>query len=686
MYLCRADGAYVLCHQAQGRPIAELLPPVIVENGAEASAAGAFSWKDRAECLGNGLFRITHKIANLSPRRRRIQFVTQARTMFAPQRYIIPCVMYNGNAWGGRNSPKGLTKDGQPWVFAYDRTGIPSCTLTENAEVGFALFASAQNRESLRTGCSIVAADGEYLHRIHYPVVEAPVTYSGKNRMTEHYEELIDLAPGAQFAMIFFLWACEPMWPDYAMANLLDRMPEVFPYAHEPIFTPQRVWELGIAFLTRLIHEDDAGRTLMIAGVDTKLSCLQSGHGGAKITREEMLRLMRLPEYNTYGFHREIYEIGWAGQGFLATRMLLKDALDHGDDAKAELLIASLHNWTARQLENGMVLPHFERYKTYEAVLAAGDQEKLDDPCQGYLPDVCNLGWGASEMSKLYLLLKAHGRVHPEFLRFAVRICDFFVDHFDDEIGYGKTWTLSGQPVDGTGTVGGFLIPALIDTWRVTRDPRYLESAKRAMDFYYARDLDRFQCTAGAIDCQSVDKETSYPFVTAALDLYEITGDGIWLERARKAAYYFFSWAFQYDALYPDQSDFARLGYYTSGGTAISAEHHAIDPWGALLCAEFVRLARFTGDDLWLLRARMMWINSLYGITANEGDLVHGLARPLGSQNEGFFQARWTKYRPDCEERGHFNDWLVAWVSCWRLTALDRLLTVAGEADWSLLE
>lgn len=683
MYLCKTAEGYTLLSAPERRVIAQLLPPVIVENGVEQAVTEDFSWRDRLDSLGDGLFRVTRKVANLSEKRRRLQIINQVKTCFQPADYIIPCVMYNGNEWGGRNSPKGLTRDGQPWVFAYDRTGIPSCTLTENADFGFALFASARDKESLRTGCSIVRDGQEFIHRIHYPVVEAPVSYSGKNKMTGRYDEYIDLAPGAQFAMTFHLWACEPMWEHYATANLLNRMPEVFPYTHEPIFTPKRVWELGIAYLTRLIH-DYEGRTLIIAGFDTKLSRLQAGHAGAKMTKEEMLHLLSLPEYNTYGFNREIYEIGWAGQEFLSTRMLLKDAFAKGDGAKVDLLIGSLHNWTEKQLENGMVLPHFERYKTYEAVLAAGDKEKLDDPCQGYLPDACNLGWGASEMSKIYMLLRSKGREHSEFLQFATRICDFFIDHFDEKVGYGKTWTLSGQPVDGTGTVGGFMITGLIDTWKVTGNPRYLESAKHAMEFYYTRDLDKFLCTAGAIDCQSVDKETSYPFVVASLDLYEITQEPIWLERALKAAYYFFSWAFQYDAIYPDSSDFARFGYYTSGGTAISAEHHAIDPWGALLCAEFVRLAKMTGDSNWIIRSRMMWVNSLYGITANEGDVVHGLARPLGSQNEGFFQARWTKYRPDCEERGHFNDWLVAWVTCWRLTALDRLTTVAGEDDWSL--
>lgn len=682
-YLCKHGAAFAVSCQPNGEVVAQLMPPIMLEQGNEKTLDEEFSWYDQTEDLGKGLFRVVRKVVNCSSVNRRLQLIVQARTLFAPKRYLIPCVMYNGNQWGSRNSPKGLTYHGESWVFAYDRTGIPSCTLTENERMGFALFASAQNQESLRSSCSL-CKDGEmFLHRIVYPVMEAPVSYSGKNTMTERYDEYLTLAPGEQFVCTFYMFACVPEWENYACAALLDRIPEVFPYRHEPVLPPQRVWELGIAYLEQLIHQYE-GRTLMIAGMDTHLSRLQSGHMGAHITSEEMMALMKKPEYNTYGFNRVIYEIGWAGQGFLSTRLLMMDALHKGNEERVALLVDSLENWVEKQRENGMVLPHFERYKAYEEAVCRGLEEKVNDPCQGYFPDVCNLGWGASEMSKIYTLLQEHGREQPELLRFATRICDFFIAQFNEERGFGKLWTLDGLPVDDCGTAGGFIMMGLMDTYKVTGRSDYLECARKALDFYFHRDLDQFICTAGAIDCQSVDKETAYPFVVTSLDFYELTHDPLYLTRAQKAAYYFFSWAFQYDALYPEDSDFTVYGYYTSGGTAISAEHHAIDPWGALLCPEFIRLAKYTEDDRWQLRARMMWNNSLYGINDHEGGKVHGMVRPLGSQNEGFFQARWTKYRPHCEERGHFNDWLVAWVSCWRLTALDRLTSVAGEKDWQL--
>ncbi len=664
--------------------VAQLLPPVIEENGAESPAeAAGFVCTDCMVDRGLGLYQVRRTLANESGKIRVFKLINEAKTLFTPDQYLIPCVMYNGNHWGEGNSPKGLTYDGQPWVFAYDRIGIPSCTLTENLDYGFALFASDEDENSLRTSASLIKQDdGCFIHRIYYPVTEAPVTYASKNIMKPRHDEFITLTPGEQFSVVFYLFACTPKWGHFACANLLDRMPEVFPFDKQPLFTPNRVWELGMAYLKRLIH-DYQGQKLIIAGMDTKVSRLQAIGQLTMKDPEAMQRAMDVRENNVFGYNRVIYEIGWAGQGFLICRMFMKEALEKGDMDMLQACLSMQDAWVEKQEENGMILAHFERYAQLEEAKQSGRLSRAS-LCEGFFPEVCNLGWGASEMSKIYLLLQENGIDKPEYLRFATRICDFFCKNYSDEYGFGKSFTLEGQPLDTTGSVGGFMINGLIDTYRATGNAAYLDTAKRGLDFYFNRDVNQFVCTAGAIDCVAVDKETAFPFVISSLDLYELTGEGKYLEYAKKAAYYFYSWTFQYDALYPDSSDFKKYGFYTAGGTAISAEHHAIDPWGSLLTPEFVRLWKFTGDENWLLWARMMWCQALLGITKQEGDIVLGKPRPLGSQNEGFFQARWTKYRPDCEERGHFNDWLVSWVSAYRLTALDRLTTAAKEQDWHL--
>ncbi|MBR5538406.1 MAG: hypothetical protein IKU61_00755, partial [Clostridia bacterium] len=142
------------------------------------------------------------------------------------------------------------------------------------------------------------------------------------------------------------------------------------------------------------------------------------------------------------------------------------------------------------------------------------------------------------------------------------------------------------------------------------------------------------------------------------------------LERAKKAAYFFFSWGFHYDCLYPAESEFTQFGYHTKGGTAISVEHHAIDSWGSAAVPGFLMLAKYTGDERWAKRAQIMWANAIQGITSYEGQKTHGQVRPLGGQNEGFFHCRWTKYRPTCEDRGHYNDCLCGWAGAYRMMTI----------------
>ena len=63
-----------------------------------------------------------------------------------------------------------------------------------------------------------------------------------------------------------------------------------------------------------------------------------------------------------------------------------------------------------------------------------------------------------------------------------------------------------------------------------------------------------------------------------------------------------------------------------------------------------------------------------------------GLRRPLGAQNEGFFQARWTKYRSDCNARGHLNDYLGVWLSTFRLSSILELESAGNKYAETLIQ
>ncbi len=616
--------------------------------------------------MGDGLFKVERTAKNKSADTVTFRDIFEIKTAYIPSRYLIPCVNYNGNEGCRENTPTGLTRDGEPWIFAYDRMGIPSCTLCEDKSFGTAIFASDCDESSLRSSCSLIKnSDGSFTQRIIHPVVEAPYTYSSKNILTERYDEYTTLKANEKFCATMYVFVCRPMYENYAAANLIDCASRVFELSRETPLSPSEVWELGTEFAKALLY-DYKGYRLIITHFAPRL--FRSQHGAA-ITPEEMKRRMSDPYYTEIGRFDERFEMGWADQGLLNARMLAADAIERGDKELLETAIGIFDAWAKKQGENGLLYSQFQQYYVEETYDFA-------------TPDVCNFGWGAAEMSRMYTMLKENGIDKPSYRDFAVKLCDFFCDNYSEEYAFGKSWTLDGKCVMERGSIGGFMLLGMLETYRITNDKKYLETAIKASDFYFKRDLDNFVCSAGALDCQSIDKETAYPFINSSIILYEETGEEKYLDRAKKAAYYFFSWAYHYNVLYPRDSEFTQYGYSTKGGTSVSTEHHTIDSWGSAAVSGFLQLAHYTGDMRWEKRANAMWANAVQGITSSSEQRIHGVSRPLGSQNEGFFHCRWTKYRPTCEERGHYNDCLCAWAGAYRMMTLYNQRYEKSKADF----
>ena len=612
--------------------------------------------EDRVERLFDGVYEVFRRIENCAEEEISFKDILTVKDTALAERYLIPCILYNGNEHGSSNTPKSLSVDGEDWVFSYDRTSIPSCTLTEWGEGAVALFGLCGDESSLVSSCSLSKKPDGYEHKIIRPVTEAPYTYSSKNIMTERYDTYITLGAGESFASRSCVAIIKPKIRNYAAAELIKIAMKVLDPQKDPSLSPEKVRELGISFSKALLY-DYKGKKLIITHYAQRLFRYQHM---VKITNAEMAEMMKDPYYTELGAFDERFEMGWADQNLLNARMLGRWAIDTSDAELLDTAVGIFDAFIETQKENGLCYTLYEQNFDSESVNCA-------------TPDVCNLGWGAAEAVRMYRMLLGIGREHGALVRFARGICDFFLSAYTDEYAFGKSYYMDGTPAQTKGSIGGFMIVAMLELYSLTKEQKYLDAAIRAHDFYYKRDLDNFVCTAGALDCTSIDKETAYPFVASSLMLYRITEDEKYVKRAEMAAYYFTSWMFFYDVLYKNGSEFEEYGYSTTGGTAISAEHHAIDSWGSVIVADLCEIADITGDDMWRRIARLMWSNATQGITLSEDQLTHGMHRPVGAQNEGFFQARWTKYRPTPELRGHFNDCLSAWCGAYRMWTVERM-------------
>jgi hypothetical protein len=345
------------------------------------------------------------------------------------------------------------------------------------------------------------------------------------------------------------------------------------------------------------------------------------------------------------------FELGWCGQNVLLSRMLIEDYLRRGNrdslESALEILDTRVKYCTAK---SGLLAAQLRDYADLDSAVS----------------DTCNMGYGAYELFRVWNRLKEIGIEKPEYLAAAKGLCDFFCRHYSPRFGFGKAWRHDGVCVDEGGTVGAFVIPALAAAYAFTGEEKYLDTANQALRFYAERDLDNFCCTAGALDTCCVDKETAIPFVIAGVLLYRQTGKEIYIEYARKAAYYITAWMFHYQPVYRETDDISRHGVCVKGFTAVSAQHHHLDKYAALAVPYLRELAGITGDALWNTRAEMMERAVMQFV--GDGKLtVHGKVRPRGSQNEAVFHCNWGFGE---NVRGSMNDWLVAWPCAFRLSLL----------------
>lgn len=621
---------------------------VATENGFSLKYGDSrYAMTETVRMLTSGLTEVERSWTNLQDCAQDVALLFEVQTQFSPTFTLIPGVSYNGNQWGSGAEPKGLSCDGKPWVFSYKRASVPSATFSENSRLAVGVWVDDKEPASLCSACSMEKVPGGMMHRIFWPEREAPKSYIDRDRYAPAQENTVRLAPGVPFTVKCYVWASEVAGERTGWTQAFNRVQELLANRLAPHLSPEQVWELGLDYLKNVLFQRGDGFSAFHIGLLPQTA----GGTGWKLREGGQ------------------YEIGWCGQNATFAHALLCDYEAHQNPESVDQAVQVLDTWVGMaRFDNGL-------FATLLDVVLAGDEETVSD--------TCNLGWGAWQTLRAYEKARQIGLHKPQWLSFGLGLCDFFLTHEDEQGRFGKLWTRSGTCVDWDGTVGCFLVLPLLQAYRMTGNREYLQRAIRGFDHYVTHDLNRIECTAGALDTHCIDKETCWPLLASALDLYELTGEKSYLETAILAGHYTLSWMFHFDALYDESSEFTRHGFRTLGATAVSTQHHHLDPWGALLCRDWLRLHRHTRDARWLARARTTWANSL--LCLSQGDLeVHGRIRPKGSQNEAYFHCNWGfdsgEYNSGKQmDEGRLNDWLVAWPGAF------RLLTLIDTADWNLL-
>ena len=612
------------------------------------------------EMLRDGVYRIkwTFKATmDVEDVRITVDFVHNSKASY----WMIPSVSYDGNRWGKGLEPKGASVDGRWMVYSYRRTPIPGAVYSEGDKFAVATWSDVPESSDKDFSCSVMPEAETTTHRLVWPEEEMPVTYCNRDRYAPGWQRSASLTKGESIELTQYVCACPVTDGHASEREFLDICWETIPHQERDLPSAGTVWDLGIRYFSESLWAEDG------------------------IYRGFSIGL--LPDQGTSWLQRTSgrYESGWCGQNISIACSLLDDYLAGGNKASLEKGMAALDSWADNcRLPNGLFICHFDQ-------LLDGYERLIDG---------CNLGTSAVNFFEAYRLATECGFDRPGYRDLALGICDFVVSDQQEDGCYAKGWKPSGECVYREGTVGCFLVPAMLEAYKVSGDSKYYDSALKAYD-YYVKGLRRDgYTTAGALDTWCIDKESAISLLRSSMGLYKLTGNRMYLDDAIQTSYYLSTWLWHYDGIYPEDDAFTEYGYHTFGATSVSVQHHHLDYYATLWVPEWVELSELTGDPQWKEKARAIWSNCTQLIS--DGNLtVNGRIRPAGSQNEAYFESGWgfgvessvsdpcaaaampQAEAPSVSRQDRINNWLVAWPGAFRLETLRKLRNSSG---WETLE
>lgn len=592
-------------------------------------AVSGISHREETERLDGETFRLNCTFTateNLDSTRLEAGFVHLSPSPF----WMIPSVSYNGNEWGRGKEPKGARENGEWRTVAARRTSIPGAMYSEGERFAVATWTEAPRGERMNYSVSIRPDQTQVGHYYIWPEEEMPLTYVSRDHFEAGYRKSAPLRKGESVRLSLYVHVRPVQEGHAAMRSFLDKAWELAPKPDVGVFPPEKVWDLGVRYAKESLWAEEGDYKGFSIGLLPEPDGTWKQRGGWK------------------------YEIGWCGQNASYAISLLEDYLRGGSRESLEKGMTTLDTWSRCGLPGGLFTVHYDN---------------PDGPV-----DACNLGTAAVNFFEAYDIAKQCGYDRPAYERVAYGICDFVLSDQQESGCYAKGWNPDGSCIYREGTIGCFLVPAMIEAYRRSGKEAYYRSALKAYAYYMTELREQGFTTAGALDTWCIDKESSISLLRSALRLHRLTGEKAYLEDAVAVSYYLSTWLWHYDAAYSADDTFTRYGIHTFGFTSVSVQHHHLDSYALYWVPEWVELAQLTGDGQWLEKARAVWRGGCQLLS--DGTLrVNGLVRPAGSQNEAFFECGWGLGPAGAYNRegGRINDWLVAWPGAFRLETLRHL-------------
>jgi hypothetical protein len=523
--------------------------------------------EEKIMLLNPGFYEWQRTWTNHSSKPVKADLAMEIESAYSPEFTLIPGISYNGNAEYGRWAPKGLSSEGEPWIFSAFRSNIPAGNYSEGGGWSIFVFNSTE-QSSLFCAFSLVEHDQKLIHRLLWPERDniAGFRRRGNQQTSPNIIDELTIEPGDNFTVTTYVVLTPVNQKRRSFAAGMDYAWRLNRHDIKPSFPPERLWELGTQFARESLWYDKEDFTGFSVGLVRQ--------GDKWIHRQEVR-----------------FEIGWCNQNAGWAAILLQDYIMNQNQESLTKGEKALDFWAENgRLPSGLFYTHWDA-KLGEQRWGAHNREFLGRPVKPgeQFLDCNNLGFGAYYYLLASELAEKIGMQKPLWRQLGMDMCDFFVENALPDGTFGKAWSLEGECLQAGFTTGAHILWPMVKVYKMTREEKYLETARRAFRSYVDRDLDQFMCTGGALDADTIDREAGVPLLIAAMDLYEVTGLKEYLRDAELAAYYLASWQWHYALPFHPESPLNELNYDWFAGTGITVM--AQDPWGSLWAYAWMRLA-----------------------------------------------------------------------------------------------
>ncbi|MGB0370076.1 MAG: hypothetical protein ACPGN3_01905 [Opitutales bacterium] len=271
-------------------------------------------------------------------------------------------------------------------------------------------------------------------------------------------------------------------------------------------------------------------------------------------------------------------------------------------------------------------------------------------------------------------LRKAGKDVPEKWFDAATTVANSFLEIQREDGCCGYTYYTDRKEVkDWSGFAGCWVVAGFAAAFAETGEQKYLEAARKGMDYYRTSVIDCNACGTPMDTWKSPEEEGNLAYVKAARLLHEATSDSAYLEMLEEGAHYEYLWRYGFKAI-PEADPLKGTDWNSCGGSITSVSNPHMHPMALIITEDLYYLARHSGNDYHRDRAEdsiawAMQCLELYPETVQYGE--YGVLTERFCPSDGLLIEKFPDGRPSSVWFS-YNGWASANVLEALLCVLNR--------------